>query len=168
MRVLSARVVAVLALASSVACAAPLAAGESGEFAFLVSVVHDYTVLEHAGQTITGGPLEGTGAVVESSGAPFAEGANYRVRCVVYSKKSEAGLDLEAPCAFTDAGGDSWYAVAERRAGDVEAGGGGHGNQRIVGGTGKYAGVAGNCPYTTGYLPDNWLVSTSTCEWRKP
>ena len=42
------------------------------------------------------------------------------------------------------------------------------GNQRIVGGTGKYAGVAGNCPYTTNYLPDNWLVSTSACEWRKP
>ena len=168
MRILSARVVAVLVLSSSVACAAPLAAGESGEFVFLVSVVHDYTVLEHAGQTITGGPLEGTGAVVESSGAPFAEGANYRATCLVYAKKSDAGIDLEAPCAFTDADGDSWYAMAERRAGDVEVGGGGQGNQRIVGGTGKYAGVAGNCPYTTGYLPDNWLVSTSACEWRKP
>ena len=168
MRILSAQVVAVLAFASSVACVAPLAAGESGEFAFLESVVHDYTVLEHAGQTITGGPLEGTGVVVESSGAPFAEGASYRATCLVHAKKSDAGIDLEAACTFTDADGDSWYAMAGRRAGDVEAGGGGQGNQRIVGGTGKYAGVAGNCPYTTGYLPDNWLVSTSACEWRKP
>ena len=162
------RAVAVLAFAAGAACAAPLAAGESGGFKLFTGAVHDYTVLEHAGRTITGGPLEGTAAVVETSGGPFAEGANYRMTCLVYARKSGDGLDLEAPCALTDADGDSWYVIAERRAGDVEVGGGGRGVQRIVGGTGKYADATGSCRYSTDYLPDNRLVVVSACEWRSP
>ena len=162
------RIAAVAAAVVGVACAGPLAAGESGSFTFIESAVHDYTVLEFSDQTITGGPLEGTGTVVGSSGGPFAEGGNYRATCLVYVKKAEAGIDLEAPCTFTDSDGDAWYAMAKRRAGDVAVGGGGRGNQMLVGGTGKYAGVMGNCPYTTSYLPDAWLVSISTCEWRRP
>ena len=57
--------------------------------------------------------------------------------------------------------------MAERRQGDVETGGG-QGNQRIVGGTGKCTGITGNCPYTTSYLPDNRLVSRATCTWQRP
>ena len=168
MKIRPGRIAAVAAAVVGVACAGPLAAGESGSFTFIESTVHDYTVLEFAGQTITGGPLEGTGTVVGSSGGPFAEGGNYRATCFVYVKKAEAGIDLEAPCTFTDSDGDAWYAMAKRRAGDVAVGGGGQGNQMLVGGTGKYAGVIGNCPYTISYLPDDWLVSVSTCEWRRP
>ena len=161
-------IAAAFTAATSVACAAPLAAGESGGFEVLTSYVHGYASVDYAGQTIKGGPLDGTGTVIETSGGPFAEGANYRVRCVVYSKKTEAGLDLEAPCAFTDTGGDTWYAMSKRRAGDVETGGGGSGGQEIEGGTGKYADITGTCRYTTSYLPDGWLVSRRSCEWRKP
>ena len=168
MKTRSRRIAAALAAAAGVACAAPLAAGETGDFEILTSYVHGYASVEYAGRTITGGPLDGTGVVIKTSGGPFAEDANYRVRCVVYSKKSKAGLDLEAPCAFTDADGDTWYATSERRAGDVQVGGGGSGSQKIEGGVGKYAGVTGSCRYTTSYLPDDWTVSRRSCEWRKP
>ena len=168
MTILSKKIVAVVAAVAGVAWAGSPTADESGSFDFIESTVHDYTVLEFAGQTITGGPLEGTGTIARSSGGPFAEGGNYRAACVVYVKKSDAGIDLEAPCAFTDSDGDAWYTMSKRQAGDVAVGGGGQGNQRLVGGTGKYAGVTGDCPYTTSYLPDDWLVSTSTCEWRRP
>lgn len=163
------RIVAAFIAASAVTWSAGAAtAGESGSFELLNSFVHDYTVLEHAGETITGGPLQGTATVIESSGGPFADGANYRLTCVVYGKRSDAGLDLEAPCTHTDSEGDEWHVVAIRRAGDTEVGGGGQGIRRILGGTGKYAGVTGNCPYTTSYMPDNWAVSTAVCEWKKP
>lgn len=168
MKVLSGKMAAVLAAAASIACAAPLAAGESGSFDMLTSYVHGYTTVEYAGRTVRGGPLDGTGTILETSGGPFAEGMNYRISCVVYSKESDAGLDLEAPCAFTDSEGDTWYAASKRRAGDVEVGGGGRGSQEIDGGTGRYAGVTGSCRYTTSYLPDGWLVSQRSCEWRKP
>ena len=106
--------------------------------------------------------------MVESSGGPFVTGDIYSATCLVYLAKSDAGIDLEAPCTFTDPSGDAWYALAVRRAGDIEAGGGGHGVQTIVGGTGKDAGLSGSCPYTGSYLPDNEIVSHSTCEWRTP
>ncbi len=156
------------ALLAALACAAPAAAGESGSFTFIESAVHGYTVLEHAGQTVTAGPLQGTGSVVASSGGPFVAGSHYRAVCLVYAGKSEAGIDLEAPCTFTDADGDAWYGLAQRQAGDVAVGGGGQGSQRILGGTGKYAGVTGDCPYETAYLPDNWTVSTASCQWQRP
>ena len=168
MKVVSGRTAALLAAVAIGAGPAPLAAGESGSFSFVVSAVHDYTVLAHGGRTVTGGWLTGAGAIVRSSGGPFAEGGSYRATCVVYGTESDAGIDLEAPCASTDSDGDSWYAMSKRQAGDVAVGGGGQGNQRLVGGTGKYAGVSGNCRYTTGYLPDDWLVSTGDCEWQRP
>ena len=33
---------------------------------------------------------------------------------------------------------------------------------------GKYAGVAGNRPLTTSFLPDRWVVSRESCSWEKP
>ena len=146
----------------------PAAAEESGSFELVESYVHDYTTLEHAGRTITAGPLEGTATVLKSRDAPFAEGGNWRIACVAYARNSDAGLDLEAPCTLTGESGDRVYLMSERRAGDVAAGGGGRGFQRIVGGTGRYAGVAGECPYTTSYLPDRWVVSRVACTWRRP
>ena len=143
-------------------------AEESGSFELVEIHLHDFTTLEHAGQTITTGPLHGIATIVESSGAPFAEGANFGAECLVYVKRSEAGIDLESSCTQTGLSGDEFYLLAERHQGDVEAGGGGQGNQRIVGGTGMYAGIAGDCPYTTTYLPDRWLVSRATCTWRRP
>ena len=146
----------------------PAGAEESGSVELLESYVHDYTTLEHAGRTVTAGPLEGTATVIKSSGALFAEGGSLRIACVAYAKSSDAGLDLEAPCTLTDESGDKVYLMSERRAGDVAAGGGGRGVQRIVGGTGRYAGVTGECPYTTSYLQDRWVVSRVACTWRRP
>ncbi len=150
-------------------CAAQTAfAEESGTYELIATEVHDYTTLKHAGRTITGGSLQGTASIVATSGGPFTDGADYRVTCVVYVKKSDAGIDLEAPCTMTDEAGDALYVVAERRAGTIAAGGGGTGIHRILGGTGKFSGIAGRCPYTTSYLPDKWIVTRATCTWRRP
>ena len=144
-----------------------LAEETGGRFTIIEIGAHDYTSMEHAGKTVTVGALRGAATIVESSGGPFAAGDIYSVTCLVYLAKSNAGIDLEAPCAFTDPSGDALYVLATRRAGDIEVGGGGGGVQEIVGGTGKYAGLAGPCPYTSRYLPDNQVVSHSTCEWQK-
>ena len=161
-------VAAFIAVSAVTWSADPATADDSGSFRLLNSFVRDYTVLEHAGGTVTGGPLQGTATVIGSGSGPFADGAHYRLSCVVYAKRSDAGLDLEAPCTHTDSEGDQWYVVSIRRTGDTEVGGGGQGTRRILGGTGKYAGVTGECPYTTSYMPDDWAVSTAVCEWQMP
>ena len=166
-RVFRSGIAVALVAAPAVLCAAQTAAA-SGSFGFINSFVRDYTTLEHAGRVITGGPLHGTFTVIESSGGPFVAGESGLTTCLVYAKKSDAGLDLEAPCTNTDPSGDKWFMLSARKAGDIEAGGGGKGRRELLGGTGKYAGVTGSCTYTASYLAENRHVSTAACEWRKP
>ena len=164
-------IAAVLVAAGLVAGVPRAAAADeatSGSFSFLNSFVRDYVTFEHAGRTITGGPLRGTVTVTASSGGPFVEGESGLVACLVHAKRSEAGLDLEAPCTHTDPSGDQWYVLATRKAGDTEAGGGGAGHRDLLGGTGKYAGVTGSCTYSTSYLTEKRSVSRSRCEWTRP
>ena len=63
------KIAAALIAAWAVVWAVPVAvAEESGSFELLNSFVHDYTVLEHAGEFITGGPPDGTATVIEGGG----------------------------------------------------------------------------------------------------
>ena len=143
-------------------------AGESGTYESVGSFVYDYTKFDFANQMIISGPLHGTETITKSSGGPFVVGESSLMVCAVYGKKSDAGMDLEAPCATTDASGDVHFTLSKRSAGDTESGGGGDGRQEIVGGTGKYAGITGSCTYTVDYVAGNRGISINTCEWQNP
>ena len=155
------------AAATFVCRAGSAAAEESGSFRMLMSGVHDYTTIDHAGAKVSGGSLTGTAALVRSSGGAFAEDAIHIVTCVAYAWVSEADTDVRGACTLTDVSGDTWFARAQRRVGDIEQGSGGEGRWDLVGGTGKYVGLEGGCRYDTEYLPGNRLVSTAECTWRK-
>lgn len=142
-------------------------AAESGRFRLIENHRHEFTVMDHAGAKVTAGPMHGTATVVRSSGGLFEEGEHYVSTCLVYARRSREGLDLESACKFTNNARETFYALARRRAGDVESGGGGKGVQKLVGGTGKYSGLTGECPYTSRYLPGNWIVSTGDCTWSR-
>lgn len=143
------------------------AAEESGSVTALYSFARNDTTIEHAGGKVTGGTLTGTSTVLQSSGAPFVEGANSNVACITYVRMSEAGIDLKAPCTSVDTDGDRIFTMSMREAGDIQEGGGGSGRSEIIGGTGKYAGMSGSCSYETEYLPDNRIVTSSRCDWKK-
>ena len=162
---------ATMALAGIVVLSlAATAAAESGTFRSIMSYLHDYTTFEFAAQTIiTGGALEGVSTIIESSGGPFVVGENSRSTCMVYAKRSEAGLELESPCVTVNAMGEKQFLLGKRTLGDVgESGQGGEGSGQLLGGTGKFAGVTGSCSYETEYLADNWLVTTAECAWERP
>ena len=157
---------AVAALAAL--CAAPSAfAQESGSFSVVATYVRDFTSIEHADGVYFGGSMEGSTTTLASSGEPFVEGGHSLSTCVVLGKRSVAGLDLQSACTITSASGDTLYLTAERRAGDVEAGGGGQGELELAGGTGVYAGLAGRCAYQTDYLANNQVVTTTDCTWHR-
>ncbi len=67
--------------------------------------------------------MRDTTTVTGSSGGPFAVGESSLVVCLAYVTKTDAGMDLEAPCTNTDASGDTSFWRARRTAGDTEAGG---------------------------------------------
>ena len=69
--------------------------------------------------------------------------------------------------ASSDLDGDLLYSKALRDEGTVGTGGGGAGRWDLLGGTGKYAGITGSCPYETQYLPGDWVVTTGECTWSK-
>ncbi len=162
------KMVTALVAGAGLLCAAHVAAaGESGSVRLIRTYVQDYTTIEYGDARYTGGPLEGSVTVLESSGGPFVEGTHERITCVVYAKTTEAGIDLDAPCTMTAPSGDTWHTHSKRRAGNVETGGGGHGTMDILGGTGVYAGITGSCTYDVGYLPDGWVAMIADCTWQR-
>ena len=64
---------------------------------------------------------------------------------------------------------DELFVLLTRKQGDLggaENGGMGRGN--LVGGTGKYANVTGNCSYEVQYLSESNAVIMWDCSWSKP
>ena len=161
-------IAAALVAAMGILCGAPGAfAQESGSFSVIATYVRDLTMVEHAEGTYFGGSLEGSTTTLASSGEPFIEGGHSLSTCVVFGKRSAGGLDLETACTLTNASGDTLYLLAERRAGDVDAGGGGQGQLELTGGTGVYVGLAGRCTYETEYLANNQVITTTDCTWHR-
>ena len=157
-----------LAAAIGIPCAATSALGqESGSFSAIATYVRDFTTVEHADGAYFGGKLEGSTTILASSGDPFVAGGHGLATCVVFGKRSAAGLDLQTACTSTNTSGDTLYLVAERRAGDVDAGGGGQGQLELAGGTGAYVGLKGSCAYETSYLANNQVVTTTDCTWHR-
>ncbi len=147
---------------------AATAAAESGTFRSIVAQLHDYTSFEFADQTITGGAAQGVVTIIEGSGGPFVAGENSRATCMIYSKRSEVGLELEGPCVMTFSGGEKLFTLSKRTLGSIGgAGQGGAGRMQLLGGTGKFADITGSCSYETEYLADNWLVLMAECEWER-
>lgn len=143
-------------------------AQEAGSFRIVKSYVRDYSTIEHADHAFTGGTLAGTTTIVESSGPPFAVGGTGLVECLVFARVVGDAIDLQAPCTVTDDAGDELHFVARRRDGDATAGGGGTGVFEITGGTGRHAGLSGECPYETRYLAEDRVVLSATCSWKAP
>ena len=140
------------------------AADESGSFLMIRSFQHSYITIEHSDATYTGGILKGTQTIIGSSGGPFVDRMLSTVECLVYSRSADDGIALEAPCVGSDLDGDFLYSTALRDAGTVGTGGG-SGRWDLRGGTGKYQGLTGSCPYKTQCLSDDWVVTTGECTW---
>ena len=148
--------------------AAPAALGqETGAFTYFISFNYDYTSVELGEFTAVGGPVAGTITILESSGEPFVEGENGLIACLVYGKRHDERVDLEAPCTITVTSEDKWFMILLRDVGGITLGVAVEGRADILGGTGTYAGVTGSCTYTTEYLDDTWLVTSADCEWSK-
>ena len=152
-------------VAAGLLAAAPVTAEEAGTLSFIRTYVQDYTTIDFAGGSVSGGSLDGVVAILESSSGPFVEGVRDRVTCIVLAKRSQGGIDLEAPCTATNASGDQWYTLSKRSSGDLEAGG--PGTLEILGGTGAFEGVTGACTYGVSYLEDGWVSMTTYCTWQR-
>ena len=158
-----------ISFASAALCLiAPVSShAENGTMDFLASFVANYAKSEFGDTTVTAGGSSGTITVTKSNGAPFVEGTSGLIQCIVFAKKSPAGMDLEADCPATFSSDDTLLMVSKRKSGDVVAGSSGEGTSQIVGGTGRFAGMSGQCKYKVDYLAGNRVVSINRCQWSR-
>ena len=162
------KIATALVLTSLLCTTHSIHADDEGSFSMIASWVRDYTTLERPGRAVTVGTLEGTITILEGSHSPFVAGEHSFSKCLVYAKQSEGKHNLEAHCTQTDSSNDKFHMGGTRHGGDTETGGGGTGVWKLLGGTGKYAGVSGTCEYSVDYLAENWLVSTAEhCKWHR-
>ena len=128
-----------------------------------------YTTLEHAGTTlITVGTVVGSATTIESTGAPFEEGARGLLKCLLYAKHARNSLEFEVPCSTSVApdGDERWYTMskhADRESGiDAPAE-----RWTLMGGIGRYAHVSGQCNFESTQLEDEGVTTTGRCTWTR-
>jgi hypothetical protein len=141
---------------------------DSGTFEAVTSMTSNWTTMQHLDGTVTIGSQIGTSTDFNVSGGLFVEGGSGIFECLVYIRKTSAGMDLESSCTTTHASGDKSFMMIRRKAGDIAEGGGGEGVSTFVGGTGRFEGITGRCTYTVDYLSDHKSVSISKCSWQQP
>jgi hypothetical protein len=152
----------------SVCLIAPVSSrADGGTVELLLSGVRNISAIAMGDTTVTAGGASGTITSVRSSGGPFVEGVSGTVQCATFAKKSPSGFDLEANCAATFSPGDTVLFLFKRKSGDLVAGSSGEGTEQIMGGTGRFAGVSGQCKYKVGNFSGNWSVTTSKCQWQQ-
>ena len=106
---------------------------------------------------------------MKSKGNLYQVGQNSENTCIILSKKQteSQNSELEAFCEITDLEtGDKTFAYNIRKEGTADSGSKGRGKQTIVGGTGKYEGISGECNYTVKYLPNNRLTTVGKCDYK--
>ena len=160
-----------LVLAGLVALLSPALAQTSGQFTLARSFTYAYDEIQHGSTTFTAGHLEGGAIVSSGRGDLFQEGESFLESCVVFAEKPADGRNfkVKAPCTLTESkenGGDVVSLVTIREQGDLgDADSGGMGRVDLIGGTGKYANITGQCSYETRYLSTSTAVTSYDCTW---
>ena len=142
---------------------------EEGSYDIFYVGTHNLNSVNTPDGTVTGGQLDGIFTVSNSDSKLYANGDNGRSICIILSKKNNKNNNsaLEAFCETTDLkSGDKTFSYNVRKEGTVKAGSEGRGKQTIMGGTGKFKGITGECNYTVKYLPNEKLTTTGTCKYK--
>jgi len=138
---------------------------DRGEVDIVLAAVSNVYSVQMEDTTVTARGGNGTITFVHSSGAPFVEGSSATVQYASFSRKTPSGFELEADGVATFISGDTLLLIFKRRSGDLAAGTSGEGTLHLAGGSGRFAGVSGECTYKVDNLPANWNVTIAKCEW---
>ena len=135
---------------------------ESGTVDIVLSAISNVYAVQMGDTIITASGGNGTLTFIHSSGRPFVEGATATVQYASFSKKTPSGLELEADGVATFSSEDTLLLLFERRSDDL--GTSGEGTLHLTGGSGRFAGVNGQCRYKMDNLPGDWNV-IAKCKW---
>tara|TARA_B100001287_G_scaffold265375_1_gene258211 strand:+ start:74 stop:550 length:477 start_codon:yes stop_codon:yes gene_type:complete len=140
---------------------------QSGEFSSSTVCDYNKSEINSNNTTIIAIYFDCISTVIKSNSDLFKVGDNSFVEILANIKKSPAGMDLQSynTSVSSKNSDDKIFSENVRKAGDVQKGG--TGTSKIVGGTGKYAGINGNCDYSVSYLPKNKISTMQSCSFKK-
>lgn len=159
------RAFACLAVAGCMSFVSAQCRADRGTVDIVLAAVSNVYSVQMEETTVTARGGSGTITFIHSSGAPFVEGTSATVQYASFSKKTPSGFELEADGVATFSSGDTLLLVFKRQSGDLAAGTSGDGTLQLAGGSGRFAGVSGQCTYKVDNLPANWNVTIAKCEW---
>ena len=161
------RVLICIASGTSCSLLPQLSLAAGGTFEAVFSTVNNLHQIDRGeGNSILGGTSIGTFVIPKGSGEPFTEGSFGQAECIPLVKKGPNSIDVESHCTFTSSPDDKLFGFFKRKSGDIAAGTGGQGRLELQGGTGKYKGISGSCPYKTNYMQTT-VVTFAHCEWNR-
>lgn len=140
---------------------------ESGTVEILLPSVSTVGSVQIGDTTVTARIGTGTITFTKSSGGPFVEGASGNTQFASFSKKTPTGFDLEADGVATLSSDDTLLLLFKRKTGDLAAGTSAEGILQLLGGTGRFSGVSGQCKYSVAILANTWSVTAAKCQWSR-
>ena len=137
-----------------------------GSFQTVAVTTAEFHSIETDGGILMSGYSSGAGSVINGVGL-IETGMASSTECLVSVKKHSRGNDISATCTVNYPDLDAkMFMLFERKAGDVAASDAkGDGISTILGGTGKLAGISGECFYTIKYLNASKSVTNQTCDY---
>ena len=140
---------------------------ESGKYSTYSVCDYDKSEINSNNKTIMSIFFECVATVIKSDNNLFKVNDNSFGVTIATIIKSSKGMDLTSYNTITSASNpdDKIFSENIRKAGDVKSGG--KGKSILVGGTGKYAGITGECEYIVKYLPKNKINGIFDCSYTK-
>lgn len=149
---------------------------EKGEFHFNLPSWHSFARLNGPKEEgpdggiqrleVIGGYHRGGMNVTKSDHRLFPVHAPYATESVLFVQKIGSDVALKGRIRYIDEEQDQWHAIVRRNEGTIkEKNSGGSGYLVITGGTGKYAGIKGKCPYDVSYKKEGFMLVQHKCMW---
>ena len=142
---------------------------ESGNYS--TSTVCDYTksAIDTNNKMVISLYFECISTVTKSDNDLFTVNENSYGNLMANIIRTTKSMDLTGYGTITSAtnSNDKIFAENIRKVGDIKTGTGGKGKSKIVGGTGKYAGITGECTYVVSYHSDDKMSSVQECKYKK-
>ena len=138
---------------------------ESG--GYTISSVCDYakSAIDTNNKTVMALNFKCIGTIIKSDSDLFKVGENFYGNAITSIVKTIKGINLSSYSTISSANNsnDLMFGEGSRKAGDIKSGG--KGKSTIIGGTGKYNGITGECEYEIKYHPNNKTSGITTCKY---
>ena len=113
-----------------------------------------------------GGVHKGGITVYDSDNELFPNKGAFAVESVVFTEQIGSDVNIKGRIRYIDSTGDQWHAIIRRNKGTMkDEGASGNGLMLMTGGTGKYLGIKGKCPYNVYYKPGGFMMVPTKCSW---